>query len=172
MADERVSRRGFLRTPRREPELPARRRPPGAVSEALFLARCTACGDCVKACPKNAIHVLADWVEPGAGTPVMVPESRPCHMCEGFPCAVACPEGALAKPEGAWTLGVVIIDESTCLPFRGPECGACAGLCPADADALTLRRGRPEINFDRCLGCGLCIEACPVRPSAIEMVPL
>ena len=98
MNEDGVSRRGFIRPARREPALPIRRRPPGALPEETFLARCTACGDCIKACPHNAIHVLAEWVKPGTGTPVMVPDSRACHMCEGFPCAAACGEGALAQP--------------------------------------------------------------------------
>ncbi|MCA9716137.1 MAG: 4Fe-4S dicluster domain-containing protein [Myxococcales bacterium] len=121
----------------------------------------------------NAVHTLAEWVRPGAGTPVLVPESRACTMCEGFPCAAACPEPVLNVPEGpTWRLGVAKIVESRCLPFRGPECGACAGLCPSEVNALTMRRARPQIDPAECIGCGLCIQACPVKPSAIELEPL
>ena len=31
-------------------------RPPGAVEEAEFLARCIRCGECMKVCPNNALH--------------------------------------------------------------------------------------------------------------------
>lgn len=170
-----VSRRGFLRRVAR-PRLPTRRRPPGALrDEHEFLARCTACGDCVVACPKNAVHTLAAHVRPGAGTPVMVPDARACHMCEGFPCAGACTTGALHVPEApTWKLGTVAIDPTRCLPYLGPECGACAGLCPPGAeDALTLvARTRPKIDPARCVGCGLCIEACPTRPAALTLAPV
>ena len=170
---DNVSRRDFLRRPRSKapPKLPPRVRPPGAVAEREFLARCTACMDCIEACPHNAIHTLAKHVSPGAGTPVMVLDARACHMCEGFPCAAACPEQALLVPsEPVVRYGTVRVDPGRCLPFLGPECGACAGLCPTGAEgALRLQRGRPMIDDEACVGCGLCVEACVVRPSAIEL---
>ena len=185
-----TSRRGWLRSlvpaaaeaarelksaARPVPPPPPRRRPPGAVAERRFLAGCTGCNDCVKACPENAIFSLAPDVSPGAGTPVMRPAERPCTMCDGtFPCVSACPEGVLEMPQGAvWRLGLVQIDTARCLPFRGPECGACARLCPEGArGALTLRRGRPVIDPELCVGCGLCIDACITTPSSIQLSPL
>ncbi len=151
-------------------ELPEWRRPPGAVEEARFLDLCTRCDDCADACPHAAVHTLAAWVAIGAGTPVMVPDSRACHLCEGFPCAAACPTGALRVPETRlWKLGTVRLVTERCLPYMGPECGACAGLCPADAPALTLTLTRPAIDAETCVGCGRCIEACPTLPKAIEL---
>lgn len=153
--------------------LPARRRPPGAIAEAAFLAACTRCMACVEACPHRAIYTLAPSVKLGAGTPVMVPDERPCHQCEGFPCAQSCEPRALRPPTGAaWRLGRVEVDPSACLPFRGPECGACAGLCPTPTPALRLRLGRPVIDADLCVGCGLCMPACPTRPVALRLAPL
>jgi len=172
-----IGRRGLFRELRsvrsKEAEFPMRRRPPGAVPEAEFLAGCTACMACVEACPPRAIHTLAEGVRPGAGTPVMVPDARPCSMCEGFPCIAACEPAVLIPFEGtSWPLGSVVVDPTHCLPFRGPECGACQGLCPAGVEALRLQRGRPVIDEAQCVGCGLCIEACPTRPAALQLVPL
>lgn len=152
---------------------PLRRRPPGAVEEARFLRLCTRCDLCVEACPPKAIHTLRNTAGIGGETPVMVPDSRACLMCEGFPCAAACPEGALEVPDNTvWKLGSAELVPEHCLPFMGPECGACAGLCPDDAPALTLRLGRPTLDADTCVGCGKCIEACPTTPKSIRMVPL
>ncbi len=185
MAGRSLSRRAMLRgflpevTRHVEEEIaktapPPRRRPPGAVVEEKFLELCTGCTDCRQACPEAAIHSLAEWVVPGAGTPLMVPEDRPCLMCDGFPCVSACTTGALVMPETSVVrLGTVVLDPSICLPFMGPECGACARLCPEGASgALTMRLARPTIHADLCVGCGRCIEACPTSPKALTMVPL
>ncbi len=152
--------------------LPFRVRPPGAVEERLFLALCTACDDCVVACPKNAIHTLADHVEPGSGTPVMVLEERACHLCEEFPCILSCTEGALVQTKGmrSWFFGHALIDPGRCLPYLGPECGACGGRCPPGAEnALKIIADLPAIDTDLCIGCGICLESCPVTPKAIEL---
>ena len=150
--------------------LPRRRRPPGALDELQFQTRCTKCGDCVNACPHAAVFTLSSGID--AGTPVMLPESRPCRMCEGFPCAAACQPGALGTPEGdTVSLGRVRLIASRCITFAGPECGACVGVCPSPINAVRLEGTVPVFDEKQCVGCGLCIEACPTRPEAIEMLP-
>lgn len=48
------------------------------------------------------------------------------------------------------------------------ECDGCLGACPEDA-VVKLGKGlRYRIDLDRCTGCGVCFEQCPVH--AIEMV--
>ena len=160
--DERVAR-----------YLSRQRRPPGAVGEAEFLLRCTRCGKCSQACPHGAIFEYAADGGIVARTPVMAPDLRACQMCEGFPCAQACPEGALNPPRATTVdLGVVHIATERCIAFAGPECGACVGMCPAGLSAITLRRWRPVLDEQECIGCGLCIAACPTSPPAIVLRPL
>jgi len=74
--------------------------------------------------------------------------SRGCHMCSDWPCVLACEPGALGRKQddlGAFPkLAKVTINEDTCLPYQGPECGACAG-------------------------CALCREACITIPNSITI---
>ncbi len=152
---------------------PPRRRPPGASPETAFLSECTRCGACAEACPFDVVHHFDDRSGPLAGTPVLVPDRRACHQCEGFPCAAACPEPALQMPETTtWPLGRVRLVRERCIAWMGPECGACIQACPSDAQALRLEGWRPHLDPDQCVGCGLCIERCPTSPKALELEPL
>lgn len=63
----------------------------------------------------------------------------------------------------------VRVASDRCIVFRGPECGACVGLCPDEVQALALRRARPYFAVESCSGCGRCVEACPIIPSALEV---
>ncbi len=169
-------------------EGPVERRPPGAVSEPLFLALCDRCSECVEACPHAAILTYPDAAGVRAHTPVMRPERRPCHLCDGYPCIAACPTDALreqatteeqsaqtrsaqTRSAQTWSLGAVSLDTGRCFAYSGPECGACVELCPRGVEAIRLVGWRPELEPAACVGCGLCIEACPMTPPAISMEP-
>ncbi len=65
-------------------------------------------------------------------------------------------------------LARVRINEQSCLPYSGPECGACFDSCPITG-ALTQDGFRPVINPCLCCGCGLCRESCIVDPKAITI---
>ncbi len=199
-AGEIVAERVEGEVARRAPAFrePIERRPPGAVSEPLFLALCDRCGECAEACPHAAVLTYPETAGAQAHTPVMRPERRPCHLCDGYPCIAACPTealcgpttdsrerpnacptGALREPEppsggaaAVWSLGTVTLDTERCFAYSGPECGACVGWCPRDALAIRLVGWRPELEPEACVGCGLCIEACPMTPAAISMEPV
>ncbi len=65
-------------------------------------------------------------------------------------------------------LARIRINEQSCLPYSGPECGACFDSCPVTG-ALTQDGFRPVINPSLCCGCGLCRESCIVDPKAITI---
>lgn len=65
----------------------------------------------------------------------------------------------------------LVLHRDRCFTFRGPECGACIGFCPEDAEgALRLRACKPVIDYDLCSGCGACVAGCPTIPRALEIV--
>jgi len=153
-------------------------RPPYAISELEFLLACTRCGDCIEACPHDVIFPLsAKMGAKAAGTPALDLLNKGCHLCDNWPCVAACEPRALLQPEPDTDapqlpkLAKVTIDEQVCLPFNGPECGACIDSCPAPG-ALTLDLCKPLISKDFCTGCGLCIEACITEPKAIKIASL
>ena len=162
-------------------------RPPGAQSEADFLARCIKCGKCAEACPHIAIHMAKDLDMALAGTPFMDPEEQPCRMCPTFPCVEVCPTLALRDivERKNVKMGYAKVDENKCIAFKGMRCEVCYRICPLIDEAITIdfsplegddihTRFLPVINKHKCTGCGLCVQRCVVRDpnSAIRIVTL
>lgn len=167
-------------------------RPPYALDELSFLLACTRCSDCIEACPHDVIFALSTRTGvKTAGTPALDLLNTGCHLCEDWPCVSACEAKALLReaPELASDdtaseettsvpveiplpkLAMVSINTETCLPYSGPECGACIDSCPVP-NTLTLDLCKPVINQTSCTGCGLCRAACIIEPSAIEVKSL
>lgn len=148
-------------------------RPPFAINELEFLLKCTRCGECVTACPHHIIFTLP--ARHGAdvlGTPALDLLNKGCHLCEDTPCVSACQPRVLFRPADASPRHIRIafaqLDISVCLPYQGPECGACASACTVD-NALTFENDKPRIHPDHCTGCARCREACVTEPKAINI---
>jgi len=154
-------------------------RPPYALDELEFLLACTRCNACVEACPHQTIFPLpARLGVQFAGTPALDLINKSCHLCEEWPCVSACEPGALVLPEVDGEAPVPMpvlaraqIDTERCLPWQGPECGACASSCPRPG-ALRWENWRPVIDAELCVGCGQCREACVVEPRAVNVKSL
>ena len=120
------------------PKPPAMRtdwlRPPGAVSETLFLERCTRCGDCVTACPPGAITA-----HESDAAPVLFADRSPCLLCDDFPCIAACQTGALWPVGGVdeVRMGLAVVSHRLCTAGQG--CHACVSRCPTQALALDFQ---------------------------------
>jgi NADPH-dependent glutamate synthase beta subunit-like oxidoreductase len=71
---------------------------------------------------------------------------------------------------GALTLEQAVYEAGRCLSCGNCfECDGCLGACPEDA-VIKLGPGhRYRFDYERCTGCGVCFEQCPVH--AIEMIP-
>jgi len=146
-------------------------RPPFAIAEFEFLLACTRCNACVDACPYNVIFPLAALLGADvASTPALDLLKKGCHLCEDWPCVHACETKALVRSddENVTKFASAEINESLCLPFSGPECGACIYACPVE-NALVLVQEKPVINQEKCIGCALCREACVVEEKAINI---
>ena len=130
-------------------------RPPGAVEEALFLDRCTKCGDCVKACDPGAIVC-----HPSDGSPVLYADQSPCLLCEDLPCIAACAAEALEPVEQARDIrmGSAVVTHRLCTAGQG--CHACVSKCPVDALAMDFGDMRLMVSSERCVGCGICEHVC------------
>lgn len=166
-------------------------RPPGALEESEFLARCVRCGECMKMCPNNALHpAFSEAGLEGVWTPVLVPRIGYCEpSC--ILCSEACPTGAIweitAKSK-AWVvdlsndskpirIGTAFYDRGRCLSWAmATECIVCEEWCPTSPKAIYLQPAevidatgqskilkQPRVDPQKCVGCGACEYACPLQ---------
>jgi MauM/NapG family ferredoxin protein len=140
-------------------------RPPGAVEEHEFLARCIRCQRCAEACETDAILLAPRAAGRTAHTPYIVAETSACDLC--LACGKACPTGALTLLEkmADARMGTAVVDKRLCVSHNGTGvCGACFTICPLKGKAITQgKHNAPEVHDELCVGCGLCEEACIVK---------
>lgn len=123
-------------------------RPPGAVEEQEFLARCVRCGECMKVCPNNALHpAFFEAGLEGLWTPLLIPRIGYCeHSC--VLCGQVCPTGAIRKLDERHKLGIeqppvrigtAMYDLGRCLPWAmAIPCIVCEEFCPTSPKAIWL----------------------------------
>ena len=139
-----------------------RLRPPGAVPEEIFPAKCIRCGRCVEVCPYRSILMLDIRAGVHAGTPLVEAENIPCYLC--MKCVDVCPTGSLTRVAQEDTrMGLAVVDKFSCTAWAGTIlCRTCYDKCPFPEQAIRLDQLQPVVVTDYCTGCGLCTNACPV----------
>jgi len=157
-------------------------RPPGALPEMEFLARCIRCGECMKACPTNTLQPLGLKAGlAGFFSPVITPRRGPCEpLCNV--CTQVCPTDAirsLTPDEKIWAkVGTAYIIKHKCLAWEyDQECLICDEVCPTNAIELkridNINVAVPFVEERKCSGCGFCEFQCPVQAgSAIVVEPM
>lgn len=165
-------------------------RPPGAQDEERFVAACVRCGECMKACPTNALHPAGfEAGLAGVWTPKIVPVIGYCdYNCipDGEPvgnfCAAVCPTGAIRKltprQKHDTHLGTAYLRTDKCIPYvERTDCSVCVEHCPVpekalkdeSVDVIDLKTGqpkkllRPYVDKVLCVGCGQCENVCPLK---------
>ncbi len=165
-------------------------RPPGAVAEPEFLARCTKCAQCIRVCPTNVLQpALLEGGLEGIWTPVMNMKMGYCELNCTL-CGQVCPTGAIQKisiPQklglgefadlGPVRTGTAFFDQGRCLPWAMDiPCVVCQEVCPISPKAIfsreveitdrwgkNIRLTRPYVDPKLCNGCGICEHECPVK---------
>lgn len=152
-------------------------RPPGSLPEEHFLDRCVRCGACMKVCPTHGLQpTLLESGWEGIWTPHLVPRIGGCEE----PCALCgrvCPTGAIRnlplEEKRFAKIGTALIERRKCLAWEQLRlCLVCDEACPYDAIEFrvvtdyvgTLQR--PFVIEEKCMGCGLCEQKCPVGGEA------
>jgi MauM/NapG family ferredoxin protein len=119
-------------------------RPPGSLEEAKFLSQCVRCSKCINVCPTSGLVPSlneAGWA--GLWAPRLLPRSGYCDFgCNA--CGRVCPTGAIANLEleskRKAVIGKAYIDRSKCIAWSNND------------------------------PCAVCVEFCPVRPKAIQVI--
>lgn len=133
--------------------------------------KCTACGKCVAACPKQVIElalmskaVVISCHSRDKGPDVKKKCQVGCIAC-GI-CVRTCPVDAIKIDNN-----LARIDHSTCI-----VCGLCVKKCPTGA-IHDFIPARPKARIDpaRCAGIDVCSKVCPVNaisggPQAVHLV--
>jgi polyferredoxin len=143
---------GALAGANRDPRLI---RPPGALDEERFLARCIRCGQCMRICPGNIIQpALFEAGVQGLWTPaVNYRIGRSGCQPECIACGQVCPTAAIRPfsleekqglgdfaSQGPIRLGTAFVDRTRCLPWAMDRpCLVCHELCPVSPKAIFTR---------------------------------
>ncbi len=155
-------------------------RPPGALPEPKFLAKCVKCGQCMRACPTGGLQPVLTQAGPeGIYTPTLIPKIGYCEYYCSL-CTQVCPTGAIQKQtieaKNKLKIGTAWVNKSRCIPYvLGKPCIVCEEHCPVSPKAIkfieyeaTLPDGTtavqkaPVIDQELCTGCGICENKCPV----------
>jgi len=159
-------------------------RPPGALKEDKFQDICIRCGECMKVCITNALQpTLLETGWTGLFSPRLIPRLGYCEFNCNL-CGQVCPTGAIQRlsrdQKHHTVIGKAVFDKNRCLPYaKHTACIVCEEHCPVynkaiqyktvfvkDKDGQDIEIKQPYVIEDRCIGCGICENKCPLPGEA------
>jgi ferredoxin-type protein NapF len=154
--------------------------PPGGKAYATFLERCMACDTCVSVCPTRVLVPAGGELGSAGLAKVKLDFAAGYCAYECNACLAVCPSGAISffplEAKKLIRIGRSRLIKKLCIPFEFErDCGACQEQCPTGAITMEPFRSTyaPRLHEERCIGCGACQFACPVRPlKAIVVDPV
>lgn len=117
---------------------------------------CLGFGNCVKACPFDAIHIVDGVAKVDAET---------CKACSK--CVAACPKQLISLiPKKAKIEVACSSTDKGPIAMKACEvacigCGICVKNCPNQA--IRVENFHAIIDHEKCTGCGICKEKCPKK---------
>jgi electron transport complex protein RnfB len=125
--------------------------------------KCTACGKCAQACPKNVIEVL----------PLAKEVITRCHSKDKGPvtrkyCRTGCISCGLCVKVCPYNAPSVLDNCSRINLDRCRVCGLCVIKCPTNAILDYIPKRPKAFITDKCNGCGKCMKVCPVNAASGE----
>lgn len=150
-------------------------RPPGAQADN-FLAKCIRCDQCIAGCPNHYIQPsLFEGGWDALWTPVVDPYKGYCDPDCNL-CGQICPSGAIPplslEEKQKTVIGYAVVNFEAC--SRCMDClEQCPNECFYEVEVEGLRGVFPKADYDKCNGCGLCVNVCPKRDDhAIDVFPV
>ena len=156
-------------------------RPPGALPEPKFLAKCVKCGQCMKACPTGGLQPALTEAGPGGDLDadaraqdrllrVLLLALHPGLPDRGHPEADDRGEEqgqdrhGLGQQEPLHPLrpGQALHRLRGALPASRPRPSSSSRSRPSSPTARSAVQKAPVIDLELCIGCGICENKCPV----------
>jgi ferredoxin-type protein NapF len=160
-----LTRRNFFRG--KKISTPPAIRLPWVINEQHFIEGCVQCGDCITSCEEKII------IKGDGGFPAIDFSKGECIFCQK--CIDVCNQPLFVNeredPLTAWQLDIKI--KSNCLAMNQVVCQSCQDSCESEAISfkyLQSKTPQPQIDLDKCNGCGACVSTCP--QTAIELTPI